>query len=147
MVPTWQRIKDKIWNLPFCWIDWTIHKTIQTKSRYFITQGYCKRWEEAVVSLLDWSDQRMLASWTSRPRRGIGLWMSTIKTSIIFRSQKNVPSNYPSSPHLGKWPFASHSSLNSRNLVQYWLYWFVGILFCVSPSCQETAQRARNRHL
>lgn len=53
-----------------------------------------------VLSILDWRDQRRLASWTCRPRLRIGLQMDTIKTSIIFGPGSSFPETTSLVPRL-----------------------------------------------
>lgn len=47
--------KRKDMVVRFCWKNWTVQKMIQTNIS-LCGSKLLKRWEEAVVGLLDWSD-------------------------------------------------------------------------------------------
>lgn len=117
------------------WRDWTIYETIQSVGQHSVIGGCSEKWEGVVVCVQDQNDQRMRASWTLPAGLGRGLWRDTIKALINFRPRKHFPSNEPSSFYLGNHPSSSCSYPNSRNSMQY----------CVVPSCQESAQKARDR--
>ena len=148
MVPTWQRI-------------WGIRIQKKTYGSYHFvreTGQYIKQsrligttlWFEASQEMQGGSSEhagsawleKWLAPWMCRPRLDIGLWMSTVKT--LFPGLGSI---FPATS-----PLACTSESSHFPPILIWTpgiqcnNWFVGILYCVAPSFQETAQRTRDRH-